>query len=211
MRRTLSALALLGVALGGVLCSSGCGGALPPRFVLEREIGAWSFRRYQRVLDVEIALEGNAAVGHTATYVRRAEGQRGQVPFATVFVSVYERPAGLAAEVRRVARTLASYEVEMRPIGGGWVWHLDGGPGDRWALWVSQNRVVKVGASEQEERVPEDLVATYMSMYPSELDQFGRPVPGALSGGEPESESPAAATPAPEAEVPTYLRRDAPR
>jgi hypothetical protein len=187
-----------------------CGGGLPPRFVLEREIGSWSYRRYQRVLDVEVPVEGNTAVGHTATYVRRNGARGGRVPFATVFVSVYDHPQGLAAELRRVARSLGTYEVEMRPIGGGWVWHLDGGAGDRWALWVSQNHIVKVGASEEEDRVPDDLVATYMGMYPSDLDEHGRARGGALSAGDPTTQAePSQQQGGPQ--VPSFLQQDAPR
>lgn len=163
---------------------AGCAASPPPRYVIERDVGGWSYRRYQRVLDVEIVVSDNPAVGHTATYVRRA-GRSPTVPFVNVFVAVYERPSGLAAEARRAVRALASYELDVRPIGGGWVYHLDGGPGDRWALWVSGPHVVKVGADDA---VPEDVVAAYMALYPSDLDEHGRARPGALSEGEASSE-----------------------
>lgn len=188
----------------------GCGGGPPARFVLERDVGDWRYRVYQRVLDVEIAIEGNPAVGHTATYVRRADPRSDLVPFANVFVSVYERPAGLAAEVRRQVRALASYETEVRDYGGGRVWYLDAGPGDRWALWVSGRYVVKIGGSEALDEVPRDIVSTYMGIYPSDLDEHGRARQGTASAGEADEDAPA-----PEGqqgdEVPSFLRESAPR
>jgi hypothetical protein len=182
-----------------------CASAPPARFVLERDVGDWRYRVYQRVLDVEIAIEGNPAVGHTATYVRRPDGRSSAVPFANVFVSVYERPDGLAAEVHRQVRALGSYEPSVRAIGGGYAHYLDGGPGDRWALWVSSRYVVKIGGEVEE--LPADIVATYMSIYPSDLDPHGRARPGALSAGEP--------VPAQEStgdqDVPDSLQENAPR
>jgi hypothetical protein len=185
-----------------------CGGGPPARFVLERDVGDWRYRVYQHVLDVEIAIEGNPAEGHTATYVRRADPRSDEVPFANVFVTVYERPAGLASEVRRQVRALASYESEVRDYGGGRVWYLDAGPGDRWALWVSGRYVVKVGGSEDLERVPEDVVSTYMGIYPSDLDEHGRAREGTASAGDTEQAAPAAEG---EGEVPSFLQDNAPR
>ncbi len=187
-----------------------CGGSLPPRYVLERDLGGWSYRRYQRVLDVELPIEGNPAVGHTATYVRRASRTGRTVPFTNVFVTVYERPTGLAAELRRQVRTLASYDPEVRPYGGGYVWYLDAGDGDRWALWVSGPHVVKVGAGEDLDAVPEDLVNAYMGLYPSDLDANGRARPGTRSEGElPAGEG--SDEPGQGDDVPDFLRRNAPR
>ena len=167
------------------LCALGCGPSIPTRYVLERDVDGWSYRRYQRVLDVEVAIEGNPAVGHTATYVQRPGRTERAVPFANVFVSVYERPAGLAAEVRRQVRELASYEVEVRELAGGRVFYLDAGPGDRWALWVSGRHVVKVGASDAADDVPAAIVGAYMSIYPSDLDEHGRARDGTASAGYP--------------------------
>lgn len=200
MRRLLLAMIASTLAL-----LAGCGVTLPTRYVLERDVGGWSYRRYQRVMDVEIAVAGNPAVGHTATYVRRTGRSSGAVPFANAMVAVFERPAGLAAEARRQVRTLASYEVEMRALGGGWVWHLDGGPGDRWALWVSGRHVVKVGGDG--EAVPEDVVATYMGLYPSDLDPNGRARPGTPSEGELTE----AETSGQSADEPHFLQENAPR
>lgn len=192
----------------------GCGPGIPDRFVLERDVDAWSYRRYQRVLDVELAVEGNPAVGHTATYVRRATRTSQTVPYANVFVTVYEHPAGLAAEVRRQVRGLASYEAEVRDLGGGRVWYLDAGPGDRWALWVSGPHVVKVGASEDLDEVPEEIVSAYMGIYGSDLDEHGRARDGTPSAGElPEPEAPTSGDGSDDDEddTPSFLRENAPR
>ncbi len=202
------------LALGLLSALPGCGPGIPSRFVLERDVDGWSYRRYQRVLDVELAIEGNPAVGHTATYVRRATRTSDTVPFANVFVTVYERPAGLAAEVRRQVRGLASYETEVRDYGGGRVWYLDAGPGDRWALWVSGPHVIKVGASEELDAVPEDVVSAYMGIYSSDLDEHGRAREGTPSAGEPaEPEAPNAESGDGEDDddTPRFLRDNAPR
>lgn len=188
----------------------GCGPSIPNRFVVERDVHEWSYRRYQRVLDVEFGIEGNAAVGHTATYVQRPGRTQRAIPFANVFVTVYEEPQGLAAEVRRQVRALASYEVSVRDLGGGKVWYLDAGPGDRWALWVSGPHVVKVGASDALDEVPEAIVSEYMGVYPSDLDEHGRARDGTRSAGELPTEGPAQEGEGDE-EMPGFLRENAPR
>lgn len=194
-----------------LIALTACSPSIPTRFVLERDLGGWSYRRYQRVLDVEVPIEGNAAVGHTATYVQRASRTSDSVPFASVFVTVYGEPRGLSAEVRRVMRSLASYDAEVRAYGGGHVWYLDAGEGDRWALWVSGPHVVKVGAGGELERVPEELVATYMGIYPSDLDAHGRARPGTLSEGEREGTGESPSDDAQNDDVPSFLQENAPR
>ena len=208
-----------------------CGPSIPARFVLERDIDHWSYRRYQRVLDVEIQVPNNPAVGHTATYVQRATRTSRTIPFANVFVVVYENPQGLAGEVREQVRALGSYEVSVRDLGGGRVWYLDAGPGDRWALWVSGPHVVKVGASEGMDDVPQDVVSAYMGIYPSDLDEHGRARDGTASAGElpsstsegagsegagsegasPDGTAPDGDAQSGEEDVPGFLRSTAPR
>lgn len=178
----VSAKHALAAALFAV--AAGCGPSIPARFVLERDIGSLSYRRYQRVLDVEFPVEGNAAVGHTATYVRRSA--RGEVPYVNVFVTVYATAPGLSAEIRRQVRTLGSYEVRVADVGGR-AWSLDGGEGDRWFLWVSSNRVVKIGGLADEALV-RTVVSEYMGLYPSDLDEHGRARPGAPSAGDAQGE-----------------------
>jgi hypothetical protein len=179
----------------------GCGPSYPPRFVLERDVGRLSYRRYQRVLDVEFPVEGNDAVGHTATYVRRTGGR--DVPFVTVFVTVYDHAEGLASVVRRQARSLGSYEVRVVDEGGR-AFLLDGGPGDTWYLWVSSNHVVKVGGAAPNDWVRQ-VVREYMHTYSSDLDEHGRARAGAASAGEVEASSGEAPASEVEMELPRSL------
>jgi hypothetical protein len=167
---------ILAISLGALY---GCGSSLPARFVVERDVGELRYRRYQKVLDVEFPIEGNAAVGHTASYVQRGTGH--EVHFATAFVTVYEKGASLAAEVRERLDTLGTYELSVGDLEGEYVWWLDGGS-DRWALWVSDRYLVKLGAPRGEE-IPEDLAETYTDLYPSDLDEHGRAREGTGSHG----------------------------
>lgn len=201
-RSTTAALGLTVVA--AVLAAiGGCGPSIPPRYVLERDIGALSYRRYQQVLDVEFPVEGNDAIGHTATYVRRSS--RGEVPYVNVFVTAYAEAPGLAAEIRRQVRTLGSYEVTVRDVGGGRAWSLDGGDGDRWVLWVSGPRVVKIGGVADDELV-RSVVSEYMGLYPSDLDEHGRAREGTPSAGDARERS----VDEEDLELPRSLSSDAP-
>jgi hypothetical protein len=176
----LSFARLFGVACVLVLATIvGCGPSIPSRFVVERDIGHLAYRRYQRVLDVELAIEGNAAEGHTATYVRRTGTD---IEYVNAFVTVYTNPAGLAAEVRRLVRSLASYDVTVVDVGGR-VFQLDAGEGDRWVLWVSGARVVKVGGTASD-ALTREVIDEYLSIYPSDLDENGRARSGTLSEGD---------------------------
>lgn len=172
----------VGVAhgLAFLLAVCGCGPSIPPRYVLERDLDALSYRRYQRVLDVEIQVEDNPGVGHTATYLAPADGTR--VAFVNAFVTVYERAPGLAAEVRAQLETLTSYAVRVVDVEGGRAFFLDGGEGDQWWLWVSANRVVKIGGNADESSLRR-AVAAYMALYPSDLDEHGRAREGTASAG----------------------------
>lgn len=193
--RAIAALALLLASMAG------CGSSIPTRFVIERDIGRFSYRRYQRVLDVELAIEGNVAEGHTATYVRRSGTD---VEYVNAFVTNYQNPAGLSAEVRRLVRSLASYDVTVIDVGGR-VFRLDGGEGDRWVLWVSGSHVVKVGGTANEE-LTREVVSAYLSTYPSDLDENGRARPGTLSVGD----ATEAASSGDELEMPASLRDETP-
>ena len=164
--------------------------------------------------------------------MQRARRTSRTIPYANAFVSVYSQPQGLALELRRQVRALASYEVSVRDFGGGRVWYLDAGPGDRWAVWVSGNHIVKVGASDGMDDVPESIVSAYMGIYSSDLDENGRardgtpsagelPSPGVASDGDGESGEDGESSEEESSEdgeddeedddVPHFLRDDAPR
>ncbi|HEX7481521.1 MAG TPA: hypothetical protein VF331_27200 [Polyangiales bacterium] len=201
------ALARCGGRLGLVLVillGSACGSALPTRYVIEHDLGRFAYRRYQKTLDIEIAIEGNAAVGHTASYVRRDADMK--VAVATAFVTVYAHAASLAAEARERLAALGNYQFSVRELAGKHVWLLDGGKAERWAIWISGPYLVKIGAPATEE-LPEDLAHAYLSQYPSDLDEHGRARPGTGSAG------PAKAATAEDRDLPlpASLREGAPR
>ncbi|MEM1418729.1 MAG: hypothetical protein AAGH15_27790, partial [Myxococcota bacterium] len=155
-----------------------CGPSLPPRYVVEGDVEGYGFRRYQHVLDVEVPIAGNPAEGHTATYVqRRSDGA--QVVLATAFVTVYERPASVAAEVRERLDELGSYTLSTVREHRAYVWRLRGGEVP-WLLWVSGRHLVKLGGPPGE-RVPDAILARYLRLYPSDLDRRGHAEEGATS------------------------------
>lgn len=183
MNRLTAFPALVALLLGPLallLGPLGCGASLPRRLVIEESVEGWRYERYQRVLDVEFPLEGNRAVGHTALYVRRERGQ--QRHLVSAFVTVYARGRGLAADIAARVRGLEGYRVRVGEVDGENVWLLTGTDGDRWALWVSGLRLVKVGAPEGPE-LPEDVVEAYLDLYPSDLDERGRAEASAPSAG----------------------------
>jgi len=190
--------------VAAALLLSACGASLPARYVVEQDVGDFRYRRYQKVLDVEFPVEGNAAVGHTASYVRRDHGD--EVVFATAFVTVYERPRALVAEVRDRLEGLGTYEIRVRELAGEHVWWLDGGS-DSWALWVSGRHLVKLGAPRGEE-IPEDLADAYTGLYPSDLDERGRAEEGAESAGQSARQVQQEEE---QRQLPAHLREGAPR
>ncbi len=169
------------LALLALLASShsACGAGVPTRYVVERDLGDLSYRRYQRVLDVEVPVEGNDAVGHTATYVTRGRGR--SVDIATAFVTVYARPASLTAEVGERLRDLGAYEITVVERAGDYVWHLEGGDDD-WLVWVSGRHVIKLGGPPGAPP-PDDLLEAYVDLYPSDLDENGKARSGTASAG----------------------------
>ena len=169
------------LSLGVIVATAACGPSYPARFVIERDVGSLSYRRYQRVLDVEFPVQGNDAVGHTATYVRRSE--HGTPPYVNVFVTAYDHPASLTADVRHQVQSLESYDVAVSDVGGGRAWQLDGGTDDRWTLWVSSRFVVKIGGDASPE-LTREVISAYMSVYPSDLDDHGRARDGTPSAGD---------------------------
>lgn len=185
--RTVTRLSLLWVVL-----LAACGPKLPPRYVLEKDLGGYKFRRYQQVLDVEIPIEGNEAVGHTATYVHGGQTIR----VAPVFVTAYQRGAGLTESVRQSLRSMQAYTFDISKQSGSYVYRMRGEGGDSWLLWVSGKHVVKLGAPEGEKEVPEELLESYLDQYPSDLDEHGKAKKGAESAGPAASNDEPAAPPA---------------
>lgn len=196
----VSALSLLTVAA--------CGASLPERFVVERDVDAYLYRRYQKVLDVEFAPHDNPGVGHTATYVRRGAGN--EVADISVFVTRYRKAASLTAEIGAALRTLASYRVSVVAAGGGHAWSLDGMDGDKWLLWVSGRFVVKVGGAPGE-APPEEIVDAYMDLYPSDLDEDARALEDSESAGPAYVPPPTTTGGEAPDDVPDHLREGAPR
>lgn len=185
-----------------LLCA--CGPTLPPRYVVERDVGELAYRRYQHVLDVELPVEGNAAEGHTATYLRRGEGE--QVALATAFVTVYAQAASLAEELRDRLDELASYELTTVKREGEWVWQLEGDEAT-WVLWVSGRHLVKLGVPAGRE-LPEELLEAYTDLYPSDLGENGRAREGTASAGASAARREEEGG---EVEMPSSLREGAPR
>lgn len=196
---------LLSFFLVVVLLSGACGASLPKRYVIEEDTGGFVYRRYQKTLDVEFVVPDNDAVGHTATYVRRAHGK--VVAFTSVFVTVYQQARSLTAEVRQRVKALDTYTMTTRELGGGWVWVLSGGADERWALWVSGRHVVKVGAPKGEP-LPEDVIAAYVDVYPSDLTEAGVADEDADSRGPSRKQQQEHEQ---DMEMPRHLREGAPR
>ena len=173
------------------LCLFACGPKLPPRYVVESDVGSYKFRRYQQVLDVEIGIEGNPAVGHTATYVRGGK----TIHVVPVFITVYQHARGLTETVRQSLRAMSGYDFEVAKLAGEYVYRMRAAGADHWVLWVSATHVVKLGAPEGETEVPEELLELYLDKYPSDLDDKGKARDGVASAGAAEG---AEATPAPQ-------------
>lgn len=157
----------------------GCATQPPPRYVIESDLAEYHYRRYQKVLDVELPIAENPAVGHTATYVREGDPPK-VVP---VFVTTYERAAGLTESIRQQLRSQETYAIDVRKHARENVWQLRGESGDVWLLWVSGRALVKIGAPEGDPRVPPPLVEAYLELYPSDLNRKGRVKRGAKSAG----------------------------
>jgi hypothetical protein len=196
LRRICCAALLLGALA--------CGTTLPERYVLEHDLGPYAFRRYQKSLEVEIPIADNAATGHTAAYLKRTK--RDKVAVVTAYVTVYAHAKALSAEAHAGLATLTGYTLSNAELFGQNVWLLEGGEREHWCIWVSENRIVKIGAPA-DSAFPEEIVDAYAGLYPSELNEHGSAKPDALSAGE----SKAAQAESPELAVPANLREGAPR
>src|SRR5205807_3487241 len=80
------------VGLAAVACAAASAGE---RRVIEHDLGGFSYRRFQKVEDIEFRIEGNPGVGWTAVYQRTDTlGQGSIVPaeaIAIAFVTEYTR------------------------------------------------------------------------------------------------------------------------
>lgn len=148
-------------ALACFLCI-GCAPNLPTRYVFEHDIGDFTYRRYQRVTDVEFEISDNNSVRHVASYTKY---DNGQLKAITALVTVYQKSDSLAADIYDQIQTLAGYEVHSRRIFRNWVWYLNS-PDDHWILWINENHVVRVGSREQ---ISDSVLRRYLRTYPSDL------------------------------------------
>ncbi|MDB4988383.1 MAG: hypothetical protein JWN04_3561 [Myxococcaceae bacterium] len=162
-----------------LLLTSACTPKKPPRYVIETDVAGYHYRRYQKVLDIELPIAENPAVGHTATYVR--SGQELQV--LPVFVTVYQHGVGLAESIRHRLRAMEEYTLDVKKLSRENVWQMRGESGDVWLLWISGKELVKIGAPEGEPQVPTSVVEAYLELYPSDLNRRGRGKSGAESAG----------------------------
>jgi hypothetical protein len=193
MSSSVSISALRGwlrVTCACALLLAACGGSPrpPERGVLESNVTSWRFRRYQKLLDVEVWVPGNPAVGHTATYVRKdaeREGRITQETIASAFVTRYQQDRGVLRALIELVQRLendAGYDVEVQSLGDVMVISITG-QGESWALWHSAGHIVKVGGRGLP-ALPEELVEAYGERYPSRLtsDVLDRPLPAEESG-----------------------------
>jgi hypothetical protein len=157
-----------------------CGSSLPARYVIEHDLGAYAFRRYQKSYDIEVPVADNQATAHTAAYLQRTAAD--EVEVVTAFVAVYAKAKSLAAEARAALSTLSGYQLKPAQLYGEHVWLMTGGR-EQWCVWVSQNHLVKIGAPTQL-AFPEAIVEAYADLYPSDLDQYGAARSDAPSAGE---------------------------
>jgi len=174
------------------LTTAACSSSLPQRYVIERDLGGYHYRRYQETLEAELPIAGNRAHGHTAAYLRRtAQG----VDAISAFVTVYERPAQLTERLRGELAELPGYELRTEKLAGHYAWVLASSADASFWLWPSGQFVVKLGAPAGQ-RIPDDVAEPYAALYPSDLDSFGHARDGAASGGAlPDAEDAEGTTP----------------
>jgi hypothetical protein len=173
--------------LAGIVALFACGGKppVPKRGVVEGDLGAWKFRRFQPVLDVEVWVEGNQAQAYTASYVTDEAEKTGRVEdkdVVNVFVTRYEKADGVLRETVKLARRLAAeggYQVDEHKVGGVRALTING-HGEAWVMWAAKQHVVKVGGRGRE-TVPDAVVKSYGERYPSQIP--GGALEGPLPAG----------------------------
>jgi hypothetical protein len=163
------------LCLAVVVALSACGGhpPVPKRGVVESDLGAWKFRRFQPVLDVEVWVEDNKAEAFTASYIAEEAEKKGHVDdkdVVNVFVTRYTKDDGVVRETVKLARRLAAeqgYQVDEAKIAGARTLTING-HGESWVLWAANRHVVKVGGRGRD-NVPKAVVASYADRYPSKI------------------------------------------
>jgi len=174
--------------LVALLVASACGGSapVPRRGVVEGDLDGWKFRRFQGpLLDVEVWIEGNKGIAHSASYITEEAEKRGQIgekDLVNVTVTQYEKDDGVVRETVRFARRLAAekgYQVEEDKISGVRVLAITG-PAEAWVMWPAKNYVVKIGGQGRT-NVPEGIVSDYGDRFASRLP--GGALEGALPAG----------------------------
>jgi hypothetical protein len=171
----IAAVAGVGVVGGGIPLLASCGGAPPEptRGVIENDVGDWSFRRYQSMLDVEVWVRDNSAVAHTASYASKEAEKRGKLAekdVVSAFVTRYQSDIGVERALVQFARRLASessYRVTEEDVGGVRLIEIRGS-GEAWAMWPARAHVVKIGGPGVD-AIPEAIIAAYGERYPSRL------------------------------------------
>jgi hypothetical protein len=154
--------------------------------VVEGDVGAWKFRRFQPVLDVEVWVPDNKAEAFTASYVRDAAERKGRIEdkdVVSVFVTRYERDRGVLRETAKLARRLSQeqgYAVDEGKVGGVQSVSIVG-HGEAWVMWAAGKYVVKVGGRGRDD-VPAGVVEQYGERYPSVMP--GSVLEGPLPGGD---------------------------
>jgi hypothetical protein len=153
-----------------------CGGhpPVPARGVVEGDLGAWKYKRFQGpLLDPEVYVEKNHGETNTASYITSDAEKRGHIEdkdLVNVSVTRYERPDGVVRATVKFVRRLAQeqgYTVDEAKIGGERVINVVG-HSEAWVMWPSTRYVVKVGARNRAD-VPKKMIEQYASRYPSQL------------------------------------------
>ena len=165
-----------------VLAALACGGRppVPQRYVVEDDLGIWKYRRVQKLLDIEVWVDGNHADGYAASYISEDAYKRGKIDekdVVNVFVTHYEKPDGVLRETVKLARRLAGesgYKVDEDKFGKTRALVISGHD-EAWVMWPSEQYFVKIGGRYRDD-VPKALVASYADRFPSQLPK------GALEG-----------------------------
>lgn len=161
--------------VAAVITAWACGGRppIPKRGVVEADLGAWKFRRFQEVLDVEVWVDRNKAEAYSASYITADAEKRGRIEdkdLVNVFVTRYTTPDGVVRATVKLARRLAQdggYQVEEDKIAGARTLTITG-RGEAWVMWPSNKHVVKVGGRGRND-VPKSMIEHYVERYPSQL------------------------------------------